>query len=203
MPERRPAAGTVRLDPGDAAELIEILSFLADWLDDSDSPPTSQDRCAGSPAAATASPISKPTSPASPSYSATTASDSSTAQNSNSHTSTGGAHHRRNTSQVGPTTSVTLGPVWVDTAKAAQATVHDTTHDTVHDTVHGPVHESGSARGHEPVLGVDEAVRRAGCWPITSGPRPRRSTVPRPQASGWRCLRRGRVRCPAVRPGPV
>lgn len=37
MPERRPAAGTVRLDPGDAAELIEILSFLADWLDDSDS----------------------------------------------------------------------------------------------------------------------------------------------------------------------
>lgn len=37
MSERSPAAGTVRLDAGDAAELIEMLSFLADWLDDSDS----------------------------------------------------------------------------------------------------------------------------------------------------------------------
>lgn len=35
MPDRRP--GDVRLDPTDAAELLELLSLIGDWLDGPDS----------------------------------------------------------------------------------------------------------------------------------------------------------------------
>ncbi|MFI8586739.1 hypothetical protein ACIGG9_18185 [Pseudonocardia alni] len=37
MPDHRPAGpGPISLDAGDAAELVEMLAFLGDWLDGTD-----------------------------------------------------------------------------------------------------------------------------------------------------------------------
>lgn len=36
MPDYRSPTGSIRLDAGDAAELVEMLTFLADWLDGTD-----------------------------------------------------------------------------------------------------------------------------------------------------------------------
>lgn len=36
MPDRRPVG--IRLDPADTGELVEMLSFIGDWLDSTDAP---------------------------------------------------------------------------------------------------------------------------------------------------------------------
>lgn len=36
MPDHRGSVGPVRIDAGDAAELVEMLAFLGDWLDGTD-----------------------------------------------------------------------------------------------------------------------------------------------------------------------
>jgi hypothetical protein len=38
MPVDPHRAGTVRLDASDALELVQMLTFLGDWLDSSDKP---------------------------------------------------------------------------------------------------------------------------------------------------------------------
>ncbi|AEA28866.1 hypothetical protein Psed_6790 (plasmid) [Pseudonocardia dioxanivorans CB1190] len=36
MSDNRESVGPIRLDAGDAAELVEMLAFLGDWLDSTD-----------------------------------------------------------------------------------------------------------------------------------------------------------------------